>query len=54
MGDALDHAIKLFDVAPPKLLREVMASRIIEAAHRGVRDVEQLVDAALVGTGRTR
>jgi hypothetical protein len=54
MGDALDHAIGLFPISPPIVTREAMANRIIEAAHRGVRELNELVDAALVGTGVTR
>jgi hypothetical protein len=54
MGDALERAIGLFQIAPPKIAREAMANRIIEAAHHGERDVDQLVDAALVGTGLMR
>ena len=54
MGDALERAIGLFEIVPSKIVREAMANRIIEAAHQGERDVDQLVDAALVGTGLTR
>jgi hypothetical protein len=54
MGDAFEYAIALFEVAPSQIVREAMANRIIEAAHHGVRDMDQLVDAALVGTGLTR
>jgi hypothetical protein len=54
MGAALDRAIGLFAILPSKVIREAMANRIIEAAHRGVRDLNELVDAALVGTGLTR
>jgi hypothetical protein len=54
MGDALDRAIRLFEILPSEVIREAMANRIIEAAHRGVRDENKLVDAALVGTGLTR
>jgi hypothetical protein len=51
MGDALDRAIRLFETPPPKIVREVIANRIIEAVRQGVRDVDQLVEAGLVGTG---
>jgi len=54
MGDAFECAIALFKVAPSQMVREAMANRIIAAAHHGVRDMDQLVDAALVGTGLTR
>ena len=54
MGEAFERAIGLFEIAPPKGAREAMANRIIEAVHRGECDVDQLVDAALVGTGLTR
>lgn len=54
MGDALERAIGLFEIVPSKIVREAMANRIIEAAHQGERDVDQLVDAALAGTGLTR
>ncbi len=51
MGEAFERALKLFDVAPPKIAQEALANRIIEAAHKGERDVDRLVDAALVGSG---
>jgi hypothetical protein len=54
MGDAFECAIALFKVPPSQIVREAMANRIIEAAHHGVRDMDQLVDAALEGTGLTR
>jgi len=54
MGDAFECAIALFKVPPSQIVREAMANRIIEAAHHGVRDMDELVDAALVGTGLTR
>jgi hypothetical protein len=54
MADAFEHSIRLFKITPPKMAREAMANRIIEAAHQGARDVDQLVDAALVGTSLTR
>jgi hypothetical protein len=44
MGDAFGRAIRLFEIAPTKMAREAMANRIIEAAHRGERDVDQLMD----------
>ena len=54
MADAFEHSIRLFKITPPNMAREAMANRIIEAAHQGARDVDQLVDAALVGTSLTR
>jgi hypothetical protein len=54
MGDAFDRAIGLFEIPPSKIAKEAMANRIIEAAHEDVRDVDQLVDAALTGTSLTR
>jgi hypothetical protein len=54
MGEAFERALKLFDVAPPKIAQEALANRIIEAAHKGERDVDRLVDAALVGSGLSR
>ena len=54
MADAFEHSIGSFKITPPQMAREAMANRIIEAAHQGVRDVDQLVDAALVGTGLTQ
>ncbi len=54
MGEALELAIGLFDIPPAKIVKEMMANRIIEAVHRGDRGVDELVDAALVGTGLKR
>ena len=54
MGEALELAIGLFDIPPAKIVKEAMANRIIEAVHRGDRGVDELVDAALVGTGLKR
>jgi hypothetical protein len=54
MGEAFDRALKLFDVTPPKIVQETIANRIIEAAHQGERDVDRLLDAALVGSGIQR
>jgi hypothetical protein len=51
MGDAFDLAMGQLSFVPAKIVQEAMANRIIEAADQGVRDVEQLVDAALTGTG---
>ena len=50
MGDAFDRATALTGLVP-LVVRECMASRILEAAHAGERDVERLRDAALDGTG---
>jgi hypothetical protein len=54
MGDALERAIGLFEIQPSKVVREAIANRIIEAAHGGEREVDKLVDAALVGAVRKR
>lgn len=50
MGDAFDAARKeLHDQGQPDLVQEVIAKRIIAAAHRGERNVIKLRDIALVG-----
>jgi hypothetical protein len=53
MGEAFERALKLFN-APSSAAKEAMANRIIEAAHKGERDVDRLLDAALAGTGLSR
>jgi hypothetical protein len=48
MDEAFDAAFKaLDDTGQPRLVREVIAQRIIEAAIRGERDPVRLVKAAL-------
>jgi hypothetical protein len=48
MGEAFDTALKaLDDTGQPRMVREVIAQRIIEAASRGERDPVRLVEAAL-------
>ena len=55
MGYAFDAACKeLHDDGQPLLVQEVMAQRIIAAAHRGERNVTRLRDIALVGLEDTR
>lgn len=56
MGRAFDDACKeLDDDGQPLVVQEVMAQRIIAAAHRGERNITRLRDialAALPHTGR--
>jgi hypothetical protein len=48
MEEAFDAAFNALDeVGPPKLVLEVLAQRIVEAAKRGERDPVRLVEAAL-------
>jgi hypothetical protein len=48
MDAAFDAAFKaLDDMGQPKIVREVIAQRIIEAAKRGERDPARLVKVAL-------
>jgi hypothetical protein len=48
LGEAFDAALEaLDDLGQPKIVREVIAQRIIEAARRGERDPARLVEAAL-------
>ena len=54
MGEAFERALKMFEIAPSEIAKEALANRISEAAHRGERDVDRLVDAALAGTGLSR
>lgn len=55
MGEAFDAACaELKDSAPSKLVREVIAERIIEAAKKGERNPVRLRDAALAALGYGR
>ena len=55
MGQAFDAACKeLQDDGQPLLVQDVMAQRIIPAAHRGERNVTRLRDIALVALEHTR
>jgi hypothetical protein len=55
MGRAFDAACKeLHDEGQPLLVQEVLAQRIIAAAHRGERNVTRLRDIALVALEQTR
>jgi hypothetical protein len=48
MGEAFDTALKaLDDTGQPRMVREVIAQRIIEAASHGERDPVRLREAAL-------
>jgi hypothetical protein len=48
MDEAFDAAFKaLDDTGQPRIVREVIAQRIIEAARRGERDPVRLAKAAL-------
>jgi hypothetical protein len=49
MAAAFDEACRVAGQAQPPLVKEVMAKRIIEAAHRGERDVQRLKEFALAG-----
>jgi hypothetical protein len=49
MGYAFDRAVVHLVVRPPKVVQECMASRIIESANAGERDVNRLSAAALGG-----
>jgi hypothetical protein len=51
MGQAFDLALKVLAHAPPLVVQECMANRIIEAARHGERDVERLRDAAFGAPG---
>ena len=53
MVEAFDGATKeLHDRGQPAIVREVLARRIIDAAHRGVRDPTCLREAALAALPR--
>lgn len=55
MGEAFDAACKdLHDGGLPFVVREVMARRIIAAAHKGERDVGRLRDVALAAFRQTK
>jgi hypothetical protein len=55
MGEAFDAACKdLHDGGQPFVVREVMARRIIAAAHKGERDVGRLRDVALAAFRQTK
>ena len=49
MGAAFDEAVRLLGAVPSKINQEAMASRIIEAAGQGERNVARLREAALMG-----
>jgi len=52
MGEAFDAACKdLHDTGQPRIVYEVVATRIIEAAKSGERDPEKLRDRALTAFG---
>jgi hypothetical protein len=52
MGAAFDAACKeLHDSGQPALVYEVIAKRIIDAAHKGERDPIRLRDAGLAALG---
>jgi hypothetical protein len=51
MGKAFDMAAKALDGSPPAVIYEAVASRIIVAAQRGVRDPKQLCRAGMAGIG---
>lgn len=55
MGEAFDAACKeLRDTGQPAVVREIMARRIIAAAHKGERDVGRLTEAASAALRGTR
>ncbi len=55
MGEAFDAACKdLHDTGQPALVREIIASRIIEAAKKGERDPVGLRNAGLAALGYDR
>ncbi len=49
MGEAFDRAKVKLGYKPPRVIQEYIASRILEAANGGERDVERLIAAALIG-----
>jgi hypothetical protein len=52
MGKAFDRAChSLHDVGQPDLVREIIAKRIIEVAHNGERDPDELCARALQALG---
>ena len=55
MGQAFDTACKeLHDDGQPLIVQEVIALRIIAAAHKGERNVTRLRDIALAALQHTR
>ena len=55
MGEAFDAACRdLGETGQPKLVREIIAKRIIEAAKNGERDSERLCNAGLAALGLDR
>ena len=54
MGVAFDRACRsLHDTGQPALIKEVLATRIIAAARRGVRDPRELCAEAIKSLGVT-
>ena len=54
-GEAFDVACKeLHDTRQPRIVQEVMAKRIIDAARTGERDVHRVREAALAGLRKSR
>jgi hypothetical protein len=49
MGKAFDIARANLGTSQPKVVYELVAKRILDAANGGERDVERLVQAALAG-----
>ena len=47
MAAAFDEACRVVGNGQPQSVKEMMAKRIIEAAHRDERDVQRLKDFAL-------
>lgn len=54
MGEAFDAACAELRNGPSKLVREVIAQRIIEAVKKGERDPNRLRNAALAALGYNR
>jgi hypothetical protein len=52
MGEAFDRAChSLHDIGQPTLVREIIATRIIEVARNGERDPDELCSRALKALG---
>ena len=52
LSEAFDRACKaLRDTGQPDIIKEVLAGRIIAAAHRGMRDPNKLCEEALLSLG---
>ncbi len=52
MGEAFDRACKsLRDLGQPDIVKEVIATRIVEIARTGERDPDRLRDRALIALG---